>query len=275
MSSLKQILTRSGIALLASAGLMAGVSLASSQPGASPDQQKLSDILARTSQRTAAFLEQFSDVKCTEQVRQEKLGKDDKVELKEDSTFDYLVMLTNNGGDLSLSESRIAMKEAKRDRRNTSMLLSNGFATLFLVFHPSYSSGFKFTLAGEDELGGRILQKVTFEHIPGMRSPAALALRGREYPLELSGTAWIDPESGSIAKIEAGISDTLADVGLKSLDSEIDFTPVPFNDAKQVYWFPTQARVDVETPKQHWRNLHQFSSYKKFSVSTEEQVVQK
>ena len=120
-----------------------------------------------------------------------------------------------------------------------------------------------------------MLEKVSFQHVPGMKSPAALALRGREYPLELSGMAWIDPQTGSIAKIEAGIADTLHDVGLKSLRSEVDFAPVPFSDSKQVYWFPTQARVEVETPRQHWRNLHQFTAYKKFSVSTEEQVIKR
>src|SRR4051812_41153165 len=69
----------------------------------SPDVQQLDTLLSRTATQTAAFLDQFSEVKCTEQVRQEKLGKDDKVELKEDSTYDYLVILTNNGGELSLS----------------------------------------------------------------------------------------------------------------------------------------------------------------------------
>ena len=242
---------------------------------ASPDGQKLNDLLQRTSSQMSQFVDQFSDVKCTEQVRQEKLGKDDKVELKEDSTFDYLVILTNEGGELNLSESRIPVHEAKKDRKNTSMLLSNGFATLFLVFHPLYAQAFKFTLAGEEELGGRILEKVKFEHIPGMKSPAALALRGRDYPLELTGTAWIEPESGSIAKIQAGIAYTLQDVGLKALSSEIEFAPLAFKDVKQQYWFPTVARVEVETPKQHWRNLHQFTQYKKFSVSTEEQVATK
>lgn len=242
---------------------------------ASPEAQKLDDLLARTANQTSGFLDQFSDVKCTEQVRQEKLGKDDKVELKEDSTYDYLVMLTNAGGELNLSESRIPVHQAKRDRKNTSMLLSNGFATLFLVFHPYYAEAFKFALSGEEVVGGRVLERINFEHVPGMKSPAALALRGREYPLELAGTAWVDPQTGSIAKIEAGIGNTLADVGLKSLSSEIDFAPVPFADSKQVYWFPTQARVEVETPRQHWRNLHQFSAYKKFSVSTEEQVITK
>jgi hypothetical protein len=254
--------------------LAASVAFAGTEP-ASPHAQSLDDLLARTSGQTAAFLDQFSDVKCTEQVRQEKLGKDDKVELKEDSTFDYLVILTNAEGELNLSESRIPIHQAKHDRKNTSMLLSNGFATLFLVFHPYYSAAFTFALAGEGEIAGRTLEKISFQHVRGMKSPAALALRGREYPLELSGTAWIDPETGSIARIEAGIADSLQDVGLKALTSEIDFAPLKFSDSKQEYWFPTQARVEVETPRQHWRNLHQFTAYKKFSVSTEEQVTKK
>lgn len=253
------------------AAVLAGVCFADT----TPDAQKLSQLLERTSKQTSQFLEQFSDVKCTEQVQQEKLGKDEKVQLNEESTYDYLVILSNEGGDLSIAESRIPVHEAKKDRKNTSMLLSNGFATLFLVFHPYYSDAFKFTLAGEEELNGRILEKVSFEHIPGMKSPAALALRGREYPLELKGTAWIEAETGSIAKIEAGIADTLEDVGLKALSSEIEFAPLTFKDARQTYWFPTQARVEVETPKQHWRNLHQFTQYKKFSVTTEEQVATK
>jgi hypothetical protein len=251
--------------------LMAGLCLLSNMAAAS-EGIELASLLNRAGNRTAEFLDQLSDVKCTEHVRQEKLGKDDKVALKEESTYDYLVMLTNASGELSLSESRLPIHEAKRDRRNTSMLLSNGFATLFLVFHPYYSEAFKFRLLGEETVGGRILARVTFQHVRGMKSPAALALRGREYPLELLGTAWIDPQTGSIARIEAGIEDTLQDVGLKSLHSEIDFAPLPFAGSKVVYWFPTQATVDVETPKQHWRNLHRFGEYQKFSVNTAEKV---
>ena len=39
-----------------------------------------------------------------------------KIELKEDSTFDYLVILTNAGGDISLDESRLAVHEAKKEK---------------------------------------------------------------------------------------------------------------------------------------------------------------
>jgi len=239
---------------------------------AAPDANpaNLDDLLSRASAQVARLVDQFSNVQCTEQVEQAKLRADGKLESREQSTFNYLVLLTDNGGDLSLQESRIAVHEAKGAKKNTPMLLSNGFATLFLVFHPTYSGAFRFTSAGNESLNGRVVQKILFEHVVGMRSPAALALRGREYPLELSGTAWLDTETGAIAKIEAGVGDTLVDVGLKSLQSEIEFAPTRFHDVKQTYWLPVLASVEVETPRQHWRNTHRFSDYKEFSVTTEE-----
>lgn len=237
---------------------------------------KLPDLLERTGGQMSEYLEQFSDVRCTENVIQEKFrnGKD-KIDLREKSTFDYLVMLSNTGGELNLSESRLPVHEAKADKKNRSMLVSNGFATMFLVFHPLYANSFEFNVVGEETTGGRRLTKVGFRHIKGTRTPAALALRGREYPLELSGTAWIDPETAAITKISAGIDNTLADVGLNTLQTEVEFAPVSFHAPEKTYWFPSRAIVEVETPRQHWRNTHEFTNYKRFVVSTEEQVTPK
>lgn len=236
----------------------------------------LQELIGRANDQVAKFVEQFSDVKCTEHVTQEKFKADGKVELKEESTYDYLVILTNAGGEISLDESRLAVHEQRKDeKKGVSMLVSNGFATLFLVFHPYYSSGFEFTDLGEDTINGRKFSKVQFKHIAGMRSPAALALRGREYPLDLAGVAWIDPATGVIGKIDAGLATSMEDIGLKSMRSEVQFQPVPFKNSKDTYWFPAQASVEVETPRQHWRNTHNFTDYKQFSVSTEEKVASK
>ncbi|HZQ71242.1 MAG TPA: hypothetical protein VFA68_22145 [Terriglobales bacterium] len=238
-------------------------------------QTGLNDLLERTGKAVSVFVDRLSEVKCTEEVRQEKLGKEGKVELTENSTYDYLIILTNSGGDLSLDESRLAVKEARPDKKNRSMLVSNGFSTLFLIFHPYYSNSFQFAVEGDEVVEGRSLTRLSFQHIRGMRSPAALSIRGREYPLELSGTAYVDPQTGAVVRMTADVGETMTDVGLKTLRSEIVFAPVPFKDSKEVYWFPLQATVEVETPRQHWRNLHRFSQYKKFSVSTEEQVASK
>ena len=239
-----------------------------------PATDRFRRLLERTGNEMSEYLEKFSDVRCNEKVVQEKFknnGKD-KIDLREESTYDYLVMLSNAGGELSLAESRLAVHEAKMDKKNRSLLVSNGFATLFLVFHPLYANSFEFTELEDEVVDGRRLTKVAFQHIRGSRTPAALALRGREYPLELAGTAWIDPGTAAIRRINAGIGNSMVDVGLSALQTEVEFAPYVFHDPDKTYWFPLRAVVEVETPRQHWRNTHEFTNYKRFSVSAEEQV---
>jgi hypothetical protein len=233
----------------------------------------LQDFLSRASQQVSSYVELISEVNCSERVTQLKLGESGKVKEKEETSYDYLILLSNSGGELNLVESRIAADSGKNAQKvKAPLLLSNGFSTLFLIFHPYYSAGFVFSIAGEETIAGRTFARVHFRHIPGTRSPAALAVRGREYPLDLSGTAWIDPQSGVIAKIVASLETNMEDVGLRALQSEVEYAPVAFQGASQAYWLPERATVEVESRHQHWRNTHIFSAYRRFSVSTKEQI---
>jgi hypothetical protein len=242
-----------------------------------PQVQTASDpltiLVERAGNQVSQFLDVISDVNCRERVLQEKLNEKGKTEEKAESTFDYLIMLSTTGGDFNLVESRIVPEDAKQAKKQSKpLLVSNGFSTLFLVFHPYYAPGFNFVLAGEEVLDGKTFTRVDFRHIVGMRSPAALAVRSREYPLELSGSAWIDALSGTIAKITANVESGMEDVGLLVLRSEVRFAPVTFHGSQQAFWLPARAVVEVQSRHQHWRNTHQFSDYKRFSVETQEQI---
>ena len=68
-------------------------------PLASAQSEPFEKVLDRTSRRVSEFLDQFSNVKCTEQVTQTKFKADGKVEVEQQSTYDYLVILVNSGGD--------------------------------------------------------------------------------------------------------------------------------------------------------------------------------
>ncbi len=247
------------------------LSIVSPERSAADDQ--LDALLERTGRQTSSFLDLLSETNCTEHVLQEKLGENGKVVEKEASTYDYLIILSTEGGDLNLVESRIAPENSKEHKKlHAPLLISNGFATLFLVFHPHYSPSFQFTRDGEESLNGRTLTRIHFQHIPGMRSPAALAVRGREYPLDVSGMAWIDASTGTIAQLTANVDSGMEDVGLRTLHSAIRFAPVTFHDSKEAIWLPAEVNVEVETRHQHWHNTHQFSGYKRFSVNTKEQI---
>lgn len=233
----------------------------------------IAPMLDRTGNFVVKFLEEFSNMKCTEMVSQQKLGKGGKTEYTEDSTFDYLVMTQSPGGELTLVESRLAGNQP-RHTRNLPLLVTNGFSTLLLVFHPSYQASFEFVPEGNEVLEGRTFTRIHFRHVKGMRSTAALLLRGREYPLDLEGTAWFDPASGAIARISAGLETGMEDVGLRSLQCDVEYGPVTLPAARASYWLPTLATVDVETPRQHWRNTHRFTAYQRFSTSVESRIAE-
>ncbi len=245
--------------------------LVRAEPRAWAQTTALEPILDKTSRQVSAFLDEVSDVKCTEEVTQTKLTASGRPQYTERGTYDYLILLSGGDDELQLNESRIPVAEARKTK-NIPMLVSNGFSMLFLVFHPYYRSSFQFELDGEEVLDGQRLVRVGFRHHPGSRTPAALAVRGREYPLDLTGTAWIEPETGMIARIEATTGRDMRDVGMTALSARVDYAPVRLPGWQRAYRFPVLAVVDVASLRQHWRNEHRFSAYKRFMVDTQESV---
>lgn len=212
------------------------------------------------------FFEQTSNVVCTENVSQTVVGKNNKPMYREESAFEYQMQSNNRSGSMRLTESREAQKAAFRDPSKT-LLITNGFASILLVLHPNYESSYVFEPADEETIDGRTLLKVHFKPVPGASSPAAVQLRGRNYPLQLKGDIWIDEESGAVVKLISSLDNSLADLGLKELRSEIHYSVVQFHEPDEAYWMPASAVIDVETPKQHWRNVHRFTDYRRFRAT--------
>lgn len=229
-------------------------------------------LVARASRAAAAYVEKISDVTCTEQVAQVKLAPNGKVLAHDEASYSYFVLLQGDEHDLLLSESRVPRSPEHKAEKNVSLLLTNGFSMLFLIFHPYYAASYHFEPRGEEVVDGVPRLRVHFTPIPGARTPAALAVRGREYPLELTGDAWLDPETGMVARIQASLADDLHDVGVKSLQIEVEYTGLRLPAWPRAYMFPATTTVEVETARQHWRNTHRFSDYKSFMVSTEQNV---
>jgi hypothetical protein len=258
-----------GCALVLASGPLAPFGALHAAEPASPS--RLDPLLDRTASVVEKALLQLSDVACKENVLQTKFGKNGKVEYKENSLFDYVVLFQSSATEPIMVESRLA-KEGPGKPKNIPLLLTNGFSTMLLIFHPFYSGGFQFADMGEESVNGRACVKVHFQHVKGLRSTTALLLGDREYPLDLQGTALIEKSSGIILKIEAALESSMEDVGLRSLETEVQYAPVNFQGTPQSYWLPTAATIDVESTHQHWRNLHQFTAYHRFETSVQEKI---
>jgi hypothetical protein len=209
--------------------------------------------------------EQLSNVDCVESVQQIKLGPNGKVTYRQDSSFDYLVALQLNGGDILVEESRVPIVKHE-DRKTASLLLTNGFSTLALIFHPAFQSAFEYSAPTAVEIQGKSLLAVQFRHVPGARSPSVLKLTNRDYPVDWQGSAWIDPTQGAIVRISASLMPGMEDLGLKTLTADVRYSRVTFKDQPASYWLPETAAIEVETAHQHWRNIHTFDQYKVFAV---------
>ena len=229
---------------------------------ASPEMQ----AFLRARKSVEKFFEQSSNVVCTENVTQSVISKNGKANYREDSVFDYQLQANTNSGSVRLVETRDTRKAAFRDSSRT-LLITNGFTGMLLIIHPSYETSYTFDPAGEESVEGVTYVKINFKAVPGSGSPAAIQLRGQNYPIPLSGTLWIEPQSGAVAKLVASTDSSLSDLGLRAMRSEIHYATVRFRDPEESYWMPISAIIDVETPRQHWRNIHRFTGYKRFRAT--------
>jgi hypothetical protein len=243
----------------------AGPLAAPPAPAAAPVGSPL-EVLVHARNNVEKFFAQAANVVCSESVTQTVLGKNGKPVYREESKYDYQLIASSDSGSLRLHESRQPLKVAFRDPART-LLVTNGFASLLLIVHPDYEASYQFSPAGEETVDGRILEKIHYVPIPGASSPAALRLRGKNYPLPLSGTIWIDKETGAITRMTAAVDSSLSDLGLRGMRSDIHYALVQFHDPEEAYWMPVSATIDLETPLQHWRNVHRFTDYRRFRAT--------
>lgn len=236
--------------------------------GPPPAAGSIQELLRRAAQRVEQHWEEVSSVSCQETVSQMKLSPQLKVISQRREVYNYVLILQLTGDQLTVEESRELSGKAGKQPVQP-MLVSNGFSVLMLVFHPRFQSSFVFRELEPSQPGER---RLAFEAVRGARSPSVIELAGRDYPIEWSGVASIDAATGDIRRIQTGLQSPMLDIGLLELKAEVEYEPVSFRNPPSRFWLPKTATVEAATRKQRWRNVHEFSAYRRFSVSTDVQV---
>ncbi len=226
----------------------------------------LSGLLTKTRTQVEHFADQFSYLRYDDDVVEAKLKNNDKVAYQQEVVYDSLLRMSFDEGKLRVDEQRLVAKPPRRVESRP-LLQTYGFSTLEMVFHPYYESSFRFSDSGNDVQQGRMLEKVAFQHIPNTPSPILYQTLGPDRALSVTGVAWIDPATGEIYRIDAVISYGVSDIGIKSIEASLVFRPVVLQDENEPELLPVRATIDLETPHQHWRNIHRFSDYRKYRVA--------
>jgi hypothetical protein len=225
------------------------------------------DLISRVQAATQKFFDEFALMRYDEYMTQEKLRENGKIDYERQTVFDSIIRMRFEEGILLVDEQQITIHQPQRvDARP--LLSTRGFSALAMVFHPYYASAFQFTIGEPDQSQGKLLQRIDFAHIPDKPSPWLYQILGGDRPLDLSGTAWVDPATGEIYKIEASVDPKSTDLAFRELRAELDYAPVLLRDETAPRLLPDKATIDLETPRQHWRNTYSYEDYRRYRVAT-------
>jgi hypothetical protein len=236
------------------------------------------DLLLRAGRSAEEFWKQLQAVNCVETVEQARLSRQGKIVYRQQSVFDYLVMIQFTPDDLLLDESRAVIpqppekKKKAADEATAALVVTNGFPAFELIFHPLYQNSFEYSQPEQVLADGKPLLLVRFRHVRGSRSPSVLKLKSREYPVEWEGSAWLNPDTYEITRIFASVQGSLAEIGLNTLTADVRYAPIHFKEDPQAHLLPESATVEVETAHQHWKNTHTFAQYRHFSVDVKTEM---
>jgi hypothetical protein len=167
-------------------------------------QQQTPDVVSKVQAVTQKFFDDFALMRYEEYCSQQKLKPDGKIAYKQDTSFDSIMRMKFEEGNLLVDEQLIAVNSPKHfDSRP--LLSTRGFSALAMIFHPYYAQSFTFSLGMPEQMAGHVLARVNFSHIPDQPSPWLYQMFGGDRPLDLVGTALVDPDTGDIFRIEAGV----------------------------------------------------------------------
>ena len=234
-----------------------------------PNQDELAMILARTGEDVQAFFQNFPNTVSEEQVREERLGKNGETKDSLDEKFQYLLLAQPEKWGIGLEEiradeygGRTASKSLK-----AGLMLTSGFATASLLFHPSYQSGATFRLLGKQVLAGHPCYAVAFAQNPAKAKMGERFDTNKETVVVLfQGLAWIDTATYKIVRLRSDLLAPHPTIRLERQATEITYLPVQFKQIAAAMWLPSAVAVTVGWSGKTFRNSHTYSRFRLFNI---------
>jgi len=239
------------------------------------DQAQLAPILSGVGKTVADFFKNFPNTSSLEQIHQEKMRRKQKVGATLDQKFRYLCFTPNAEWGLGFDEYRTdavgtqALPQGLQD----GFMLTSGFASASLLFHPNYQSQTNFRYLGQQKVNGRAHYVIAFAQQPAKARLNGAFKSGQVTMTVFSqGLAWIDSQNYQITRLRTDLLKPLPEVNLERQTTEIGFSEVRFKGMAGAFWLPQQVTVTVDWNGRHFRNEHRYSEFKVFNVEATERI---
>lgn len=239
-------------------------------------QEELAPIIKKVGQGVADFFQNFPNVASLEKIDQERLRRDGSVADKVGRDFRYLVLARSEGGGVGFEEYRTDSKGRPIEARDMqgAYLLTRGFASLSIHFHPLYQAGSNFRYLGRQVIDKRETFVVAFAQRPETaRVVGRVEVDKASATVLLQGVAWIDATAYQIVRMRTDLLAPRPDFyDLEKQTTQVRFREVQFKHAHAALWLPREVVVTIYWNEQILRNRHRYSKFKLFTVETEQKL---
>lgn len=251
-------------------------------PPESPEEgrERLPLILARVGANVKAFFEDFSNTTSVERLRTDRPGQDPSFEDPMgitraspgfEQTFNYVALARTDPRQIGLDEYRTDTTGTLVEPSGG--LVTKGFVSTSIHFHPAYQADSVFRYVGKVMLHGSDALVVVFAQRPGVaRAVGQIHVPGGSPVVLVQGVAWIDPASFRIIRLRTDLLAPPPGTGLKRQTTEIEYGEVRFKQLRSTLWLPTRVTVTLDWRGKVFRNRHQYSDFRLFSVETEQKT---
>jgi Flp pilus assembly protein TadD len=239
------------------------------------DQAALPGILASVGKNVADLFANVPNICSLEDVHQERLARNGKTASAKEYKYRYLLTMPDQHWGPSVDEFRADLHGNATPPLGSSdgFMLTSGFTSAPLVFHPAYQNGSTFRLLGRQKLNGRDTFVVAYAQEPARSRIYGSFQEGKIVSVTFKqGMAWIDAENYQIVRLTSDLLKPAPLVRLDKETTEIDFSEVKFKKVPQKFWLPDEVKVTLDWNGRVLRNQHAYSDFLLSNVDATQKI---
>jgi tetratricopeptide (TPR) repeat protein len=225
------------------------------------------DVLTSSGEQVKQLVDNITRFAAIETLVHERLDPAGNITSKETRKFDYVASISETQPGILQTE------EYRNSRYGTDDLPDNivtvGFVTLALIFHPDMRDNFQITCEGLGTWGGEPAWIMYFRQRDDRPNRFAdYKVRQQRYPMKLKGRAWIAVSNSQVLRIESDLANELP---LLSVQHQVaEYGPVHFAKKNVDLWLPQKVDIYLDLNKHRYHRRHSFEHYMLFSVDSDE-----
>ena len=239
------------------------------------DQAPLPAILAAVGKNVSDLFANIPNICSVEKVHQEILKRDGKAASTQEHKYRYLLLTPNQRWGPTIDEYRADSQGQVTPQMEPSdtYMLTSGFVSAPLIFHPAYQSGSSFRLLGRQKVKGLDTFVIAYAQEPAKTRFSGRFMMGSEGTTTYTqGIAWIDAESYQITRISTDLLTPLPQVKLMKETTEINFNQVHFKRPPLAFWLPDVVTVTLDWNGKILRNQHAYSDFLLSNVDSTQRI---